>query len=83
MAGVNQNRVFVVKNYVNERRVHTKQDILILRALHGILVDVGQKNDDRLALRSVSSSLSLSSSLPPPPSPSPSPFSSCHIKIKS
>jgi hypothetical protein len=46
MAGVNQNRVFVVKNYVNERRVHTKQDILILRALHGILVDVGQKTDD-------------------------------------
>ena len=52
--GVNSNRVFVVKNYTDERRTHKRQDILILRALDAILVDAyrgsreeGVRNTDR------------------------------------
>lgn len=46
--GVNTNRVFVVKNYTDERRTHKQQDILILRALDGILVDAYRRcRDDR------------------------------------
>ncbi|XP_070200337.1 uncharacterized protein [Littorina saxatilis] len=46
MMGVNENRVFVVKNYVNEKKTHTRHDILILRAVRAILLDVDQRLDD-------------------------------------
>ncbi|XP_076451042.1 uncharacterized protein LOC143286954 [Babylonia areolata] len=42
--GVKTNRVFLVKNYTKETRTHVRQDILILRALHAILVDVSTRH---------------------------------------
>lgn len=47
-AGVNENRVFVVKNYTHEAITQPSHDTLILRALRGILVDAEQKDRDTI-----------------------------------
>ena len=51
--GVKTSRVFVVKNYTDERRTHTRHDILILRALHGILLDVYRRQREHATRQTV------------------------------
>lgn len=59
-AGVTPNRVFVVKNYTDERRTHIKHDVFILRALLSIVRDVKQRFKDKRYFDSFLISLNIS-----------------------